>query len=344
MYVCRTFPGHPSMDESGRCSLRRILAAYARHNPAVGYCQVRGGTLRPTLHQAACMSHAAEHGRRGQQENHPACLCDVMRAALAAAALQVMRGRGTDIGAAGVNPVAPRSQVDPALPTAPPKPLQGMNFIAACFGLFMEEEAAFWCLAAVVEDLLPGYFDQRMVAPQVGGPGSWVLAMVPCSPEARAMQHAMRQELATASAGLQSPAESGGAGTACSGWGNAGHTGHRKCAAAPAPCPLQVDQRVFAHLLEANFPTVMAHLRALEARARRLPRCGLRMPGWRLLAQLCSMCLASPQLARRGLHPAQATLLRAIDSTFGTFSCPPDPPARRWTSPACACTGGSACS
>jgi hypothetical protein len=46
--------------------------------------------------------------------------------------------------------------------------LQGMNFIAACFMLFMGEEDAFWCLAAIVEDLLPGYFDTRMVAPQVG--------------------------------------------------------------------------------------------------------------------------------------------------------------------------------
>ena len=36
----RTFPGHPVMDASGRRALRRILAAYARRNPAVGYCQV----------------------------------------------------------------------------------------------------------------------------------------------------------------------------------------------------------------------------------------------------------------------------------------------------------------
>lgn len=36
----RTFPGHPVMDTSGRSALRRILAAYARRNPSVGYCQV----------------------------------------------------------------------------------------------------------------------------------------------------------------------------------------------------------------------------------------------------------------------------------------------------------------
>ena len=36
----RTFPGHPVMDGTGRSALRRILAAYARRNPTVGYCQV----------------------------------------------------------------------------------------------------------------------------------------------------------------------------------------------------------------------------------------------------------------------------------------------------------------
>ena len=38
----RTFPGHPALDENGRNSLRRLLLAYARHNPEVGYCQVIG--------------------------------------------------------------------------------------------------------------------------------------------------------------------------------------------------------------------------------------------------------------------------------------------------------------
>lgn len=35
----RTFPGHPALNEHGRSSLRRVLLAYARHNPSVGYCQ-----------------------------------------------------------------------------------------------------------------------------------------------------------------------------------------------------------------------------------------------------------------------------------------------------------------
>ncbi|CAI9098105.1 OLC1v1034688C2 [Oldenlandia corymbosa var. corymbosa] len=35
----RTFPGHPALDEHGRNALRRLLVAYARHNPSVGYCQ-----------------------------------------------------------------------------------------------------------------------------------------------------------------------------------------------------------------------------------------------------------------------------------------------------------------
>jgi hypothetical protein len=37
----RTFPGHPVMQDGGRVALRRVLAAYALHNPAIGYCQGR---------------------------------------------------------------------------------------------------------------------------------------------------------------------------------------------------------------------------------------------------------------------------------------------------------------
>jgi hypothetical protein len=37
--IPRTFPGHPALDDNGRNSLRRLLVAYARHNPSVGYCQ-----------------------------------------------------------------------------------------------------------------------------------------------------------------------------------------------------------------------------------------------------------------------------------------------------------------
>ncbi|GKV05714.1 hypothetical protein SLEP1_g17690 [Rubroshorea leprosula] len=37
--IPRTFPGHPALNEDGRDSLRRLLIAYARHNPSVGYCQ-----------------------------------------------------------------------------------------------------------------------------------------------------------------------------------------------------------------------------------------------------------------------------------------------------------------
>ncbi|KAG0504523.1 hypothetical protein KC19_N023900 [Ceratodon purpureus] len=35
----RTFPGHPVLEKDGLGSLRRMLTAYARHNPIVGYCQ-----------------------------------------------------------------------------------------------------------------------------------------------------------------------------------------------------------------------------------------------------------------------------------------------------------------
>ena len=42
-----------------------------------------------------------------------------------------------------------------------------MNFIAGCLLLFMDEEDTFWCLAIIVEELLPGYFSMAMVEPQV---------------------------------------------------------------------------------------------------------------------------------------------------------------------------------
>lgn len=48
----RTFPGHPVMDGTGRSALRRILAAYARRNPTVGYCQVL------SCHPASCVCQA----------------------------------------------------------------------------------------------------------------------------------------------------------------------------------------------------------------------------------------------------------------------------------------------
>lgn len=76
----RTFPGHRAMRQEGLASLRRVLAAYAARNPAVGYCQ-------------------------------------------------------------------------------------GLNFVAATFLLFLPEESAFWCLCAVVEQVLPGYFSSELEAP-----------------------------------------------------------------------------------------------------------------------------------------------------------------------------------
>ena len=60
----RTFPGHPVMDGTGRSALRRILAAYARRNPSVGYCQV------PQSHnQPACET--------GCNLNMPEIVCKV---------------------------------------------------------------------------------------------------------------------------------------------------------------------------------------------------------------------------------------------------------------------------
>ena len=48
--------------------------------------------------------------------------------------------------------------------------VQGMNFIAGCLLLFMDEEDTFWCLAIIVEELLPGYYSMAMVEPQVPSP------------------------------------------------------------------------------------------------------------------------------------------------------------------------------
>jgi len=58
----RTFPGHPVMDASGRSALRRVLAAYARRNPEVGYCQVGGRGARPASRPAR---QTASHQRDG---------------------------------------------------------------------------------------------------------------------------------------------------------------------------------------------------------------------------------------------------------------------------------------
>jgi hypothetical protein len=41
-----------------------------------------------------------------------------------------------------------------------------MNFVAGCLLLFLDEEDAFWALARIIEDLLPGYFSTAMVEPQ----------------------------------------------------------------------------------------------------------------------------------------------------------------------------------
>lgn len=45
---------------------------------------------------------------------------------------------------------------------------QGMNFVAAMLLLQLsDEEHAFWCLCALVEDVLPGYYSHAMVAAEV---------------------------------------------------------------------------------------------------------------------------------------------------------------------------------
>ena len=51
----RTFPGHPALDEDGRNALRRLLTAYARHNPSVGYCQVFNLWYTHAIHLMCCL-------------------------------------------------------------------------------------------------------------------------------------------------------------------------------------------------------------------------------------------------------------------------------------------------
>lgn len=99
----RTFPRHPLMQSTGRSALRRVLAAYALHNPDVGYCQ-------------------------------------------------------------------------------------GMNFVAGALLMFMDEEDAFWCLKAVVEEILTGYYAMDMLATQVCmhkcmGRSLWCIAATFCLPD-----------------------------------------------------------------------------------------------------------------------------------------------------------------
>lgn len=130
----RTFPGHPVMDSSGRNALRRMLAAYARRNPSVGYCQV--AWLRPHLMPGLQDDTADKQGFLRMLCRHG--VMDGWH----------MMGCG-------------RLILSNALV------LQGMNFVAGCLLLFMDEEDAFWSLACIIEDLLPGYFSTAMVEPQV---------------------------------------------------------------------------------------------------------------------------------------------------------------------------------
>eukprot|EP00198_Chlamydomonas_reinhardtii_P012316 XP_001701653.1 RabGAP/TBC protein [Chlamydomonas reinhardtii] len=44
---------------------------------------------------------------------------------------------------------------------------QGLNFVAGTLLLFLDEEDAFWCLAALLQDILKGYYDVDMMGMQV---------------------------------------------------------------------------------------------------------------------------------------------------------------------------------
>lgn len=57
----RTFPGHPALDQDGLNALRRLLTAYSRHNPAVGYCQVL--SLQSCAKSLICFLSVLNSGR-----------------------------------------------------------------------------------------------------------------------------------------------------------------------------------------------------------------------------------------------------------------------------------------
>ena len=63
----RTFPGHPVMDGTGRSALRRILAAYARRNPSVGYCQVTPRSLCDDRCSRVQIAKSCRETREGEQ-------------------------------------------------------------------------------------------------------------------------------------------------------------------------------------------------------------------------------------------------------------------------------------
>ena len=144
--------------------LRRILGAYARRNAAVGYCQV-------------C---------RAAAEAQPKCRGWKSRGLGSAATLQLLAAANAGPSSAQF-PFAATKQV-PRLPNSLRLPLQGLNFLAATLMLWMPEEDAFWCLCAVIEDILGcSYFDERMVLPQVLPGGSWRRGAVAQHPLAAVM-------------------------------------------------------------------------------------------------------------------------------------------------------------
>lgn len=166
----RTFPGHPVMDGTGRSALRRILAAYARRNPSVGYCQVRHCLAPMTSRLSLPQLQATAVLFRQYLHCDPVlpvvdsvtllkrcCVCQVV---CDRSQMCVWHQASQQVPA----PVClPWSSIKLSLCWH----VQGMNFIAGCLLLFMDEEDTFWCLAIIVEELLPGYYSMAMVEPQV---------------------------------------------------------------------------------------------------------------------------------------------------------------------------------
>lgn len=135
---------------------------------------------------------------------------------------------------------------------------------------------AFWCLCALIEDVLgSGYFDERMVPVQVGAcwwagcccftrPSVWGLGSAKATagrdnPAVQELLLTERSALCTSALLLELVILARNACTSSAALPRRPHP--------PTPGLLQVDVLVFGHLLQGRFPTLWSHLQALDVDA-----------------------------------------------------------------------------
>ena len=191
--------------------------------------------------------------------------------------------------------------------------------MACCFPPLLASR----CLAAVVEDLLPGYFDAKMVRSGLTG---------------MAWQHAWLGAWRWSSVAPPRPSVR---------WVNSSATA---CTSPSPPRRLQVapqvDQLVLSHLLQ---------VRSSPACGTQLPRHACQacwpQPWCRGGRQACAGMSCLPPLPRRASHPCPPCLLTpALAPAARLPTCRAGSPqsgdtcrAWMWTPPAPPCTGSSAC-